>query len=88
MTLSDTHRELIESLEGHTCICSALDTYRPRAPEFESCTFHSSWILLPLEWSGSARIVDVRILETDSQIVITTCNDDSEATIWTYIFTR
>lgn len=88
MTLSDTHRELIESLEGRTCLCSSMSTYRPCAPEFESSTFHSSWILLPLEWSGSARIVDVRILETDSQIVITTCDDDSDATITTYIFTR
>jgi hypothetical protein len=88
MTLSDTHRELIESLEGRTCLCSVLDTYRPRAPRFEAQTFHSSWILLPLEWSGSARIIDVQVQETDSQIVITTCNDDSGATIWTYIFSR
>ena len=88
MTLSDTYRELIGSLEGHACLCSSLSTYRPRAPRFEAQTFRSSWILDPLEWSGSARIVDVRILETDSQIVITTCNDDSDATIETYIFTR
>lgn len=88
MTLSDTHRELIESLEGRTCLCSSLSSYRPCAPKFESSTFHSSWILLPLEWSGSGQIVDVQILETDSQIVITTCNDDSDAAIETYIFTR
>lgn len=88
MTLSDTHRTLIESLEGHTCLCSFLSTYRPCAPRFEAQTFHSSWILLPLEWSGSARIVDLQVYETDSQIVITTCNDDSDATITTYIFTR
>lgn len=88
MTLSETHRELIESLEGRTCLCSAMSTYRPCAPRFESQTFHSSWILLPLEWSGSARIVDVQVVQTDSQIVITTCNDDSDATIESYIFTR
>lgn len=88
MTLSDTHRALIESLEGHTCLTSTMSTYRPCAPQFEAQTFHSSWILLPLEWSGSARIVDVQAVETDSQIVITTCDDDSDATITTYIFTR
>lgn len=88
MILSDTHYALIESLEGRTCLCSSMSTYRPCAPEFESCTFHSSWILLPLEWSGSARIVDLQVYETDSQIVITTCDDDSDATITTYIFTR
>lgn len=88
MTLSDTHRSLIESLENRTCLCSCMGTYRPCAPEFESCTFHSSWILLPLEWDFGARIVDVKILETDSQIIITTCNDDLDATIMTYIFTR
>ena len=88
MTLSDTHRALIESLEGHTCLTSSMSTYRPCAPQFEAQTFHSSWILLPLEWSGSARIVDLQVYETDSQIVITTCDDDSDATITTYIFTR
>lgn len=88
MILSDTHRELIESLEGHTCLCSSLSSYRPCALKFENCTFHSSWILLPLEWSGSARIIDVQVLETDSQIIISTCNDDSDATMETYIFTR
>ena len=88
MTLSDTHRALIESLEGHTCLSSTMSTYRPCAPQFEAQTFHSSWILLPLEWSGSARIVDLQVYETDSQIVITTCDDDSDATITTYIFTR
>ena len=88
MTLSDTHRELIESLEGHTCLTSTMSTYRPCAPQFEAQTFHSSWILLPLEWSGSARIVDLQVYETDSQIVITTCDDDSDATITTYIFSR
>lgn len=88
MTLSDTHRALIESLEGHTCLTSTMSTYRPCAPQFEAQTFHSSWILLPLEWSGSARIVDLQVYETDSQIVITTCDDDSDATITTYIFTR
>lgn len=88
MTLSDTHYELIESLEGRTCLTSTMSTYRPCAPQFEAQTFHSSWILLPLEWSGSARIVDVQVYETDSQIVITTCDDDSDATITTYIFTR
>lgn len=88
MTLSDTHRALIESLEGHTCLTSTMSTYRPCAPQFEAQTFHSSWILLPLEWSGSARIVDLQVHETDSQIVITTCDDDSDATITTYIFAR
>lgn len=88
MTLSDTHRELIESLEGHTCLCSYMSSYRPRAPRFETETFLSSWILSPLEWSSSGRIVDVQVHESDSQIVITTCNDDSDATIWIYIFTR
>ena len=88
MTLSDTHYELIESLEGRTCLCSTLSTYRPRAPRFEAQTFHSSWILTPLEWVGSGRIIDVQVHETDTQIVITTCNDDSNATIDTYIFTR
>lgn len=29
MTLSDTHRELIESLEDRTCLCSCMGTYRP-----------------------------------------------------------
>jgi hypothetical protein len=86
MTLSDTHYALIESLEGRTCLCSSMSTYRPCAPRFEAQTFRSSWILLPLEWSGSARIVDVQVVETDSQIVITTCDDDSDATITTYIF--
>lgn len=88
MTLSDTHYALIESLEGRTCLCSSMSTYRPCAPRFEARPFHSSWILLPLEWSGSARIVDVQVCETDTQIVITTCNDDSDATIETYIFTK
>ena len=88
MTLSDTHRELIGSLEGHSCLYSSLSVYRPRAPRFEAQTFRSSWVLDPLEWSGSARIMDVQVQETDSQIVITTCNDDSDATIETYIFTR
>ena len=88
MTLSDTHYELIESLEGRTCLCSSMSTYRPCAPRFEAQTFRSSWILAPLEWSGSARIEDVQVHETDTQIVITTCNDDSDATIETYIFTR
>lgn len=88
MTLSDTHRALIESLEGHTCLTSTMSTYRPCAPQFEAQTFHSSWILLPLEWSGSARIVDLQVYEADAQIVITTCDDDSDATITTYIFTR
>lgn len=86
MTLSDTHRELIESLEGHTCLCSSLSTYRPCAPQFVAQRFRSQWILAPLEWSGSGRIVDVQVTEIDSQIVITTCNDDSDATIETYIF--
>lgn len=88
MTLSDTHRELIESLDGHTCLTSSLSTYRPCAPRFEAQTFHSQWILAALEWEGSARIVDVQVHETDTQIVITTCDDDSDATIETYIFTR
>lgn len=88
MTLSDTHRELIESLEDRTCLCSTLSTYRPCAPQFEAQTFRSDWILAPLEWSGCGRIVDVQVHETESQIVITTCNDDSDATIETYIFTR
>ena len=88
MTLSDTHRELIESLDGHTCLCSSLSTYRPCAPRFEPQTFCSNWILMRLEWSGSGRIVDVQVHETDTQIVITTCDDDSDATIETYIFTR
>lgn len=88
MTLSDTHYALIESLEGRTCLCSFLSTYRPCAPEFQSRIFQSSWVLTPLEWSGPGRIVDVQVYETDSQIVITTCNDDSDAAIETYIFTR
>lgn len=88
MILSDTHRELIESLEGRTCLCSILGTYHPCAPRFEVQTFYSSWILDSLEWSGGARIVDVQVQETDSQIVITTCNAYPGATIWTYIFTR
>jgi hypothetical protein len=88
MTLSDTHRALIESLEGHTCLCSSISTYRPRAPRFEVQTFHSLWLLGPLEWTGSGRIVDVQVYETDTQIIITTCDDDSDATIETYIFTR
>lgn len=88
MTLSDTHRELIESLEGHTCLCSTVSTYRPCAPQFETETFRSSWILLPLEWTGTGRIIDVQILETDSQVIITTCEDDSDAAIATYIFNR
>lgn len=88
MTLSDTHHELIESLEGRACICSTLSTYRPCAPQFEARTFRSAWILDPLEWTGSARIVDVQVHETASQIVITTCNDDSDAVIETYIFSR
>ena len=88
MTLSETHRELIESLEGHSCLCSTLSTYRPCAPRFEAQTFRGDWILAPLEWTGSARIVDVQVQETDTQIVITTCNNDSDATIETYIFTR
>lgn len=88
MTLSDTHRELIESLEGHTCLTSTMSTYRPCAPQFEAQTFHSQRILAALEWTGCGRIVDVQVYETDSQIVITTCDDDSDATITTYIFTR
>ena len=88
MTLSDTHRELIESLEGRTCLTSTLSTYRPCAPRFVAQRFRSQWILAPLEWSGSGRIVDVQVTEIDNQIVITTCNDDSDATIETYIFTR
>ena len=88
MTLSDTHRELIESLEGRTCLTSTLSTYRPCAPRFVVQTFRSQWILAPLEWEGSARIVDVQVHETDTQIVITTCDDDSDTTIETYIFTR
>ena len=88
MTLSDTHRELIESLEGHTCLASTLSTYRPCAPRFEAQTFHSSWILAYLELPNSGRIVDVQVYETDTQIVITTCNDDADATIETYIFIR
>lgn len=88
MILSDTHRELIESLEDHTCLCSSLSSYRPCAPRFVAQRFRGQWILAPLEWSGSGRIVDVQVLEIDSQIVITTCNDDSDATIETYIFTR
>lgn len=88
MTLSETHYALIESLEGRTCLCSSMSTYRPCAPRFEAQTFRSQWILAPLEWSGSARIVDIQVQETDTQIVITTCDDDSDATITTYIFTR
>lgn len=88
MTLSDTHYALIESLEGRTCLASTMSTYRPCAPRFDAQTFRSQWILAPLEWSGSGRIVDVQVYETDSQIVITTCDDDSDATIETYIFTR
>ena len=88
MTLSDTHSALIESLEGRTCLTSILSTYRPCAPRFEPQTFCSNWILMRLEWSGSGRIVDVQVHETDTQIVITTCNDDSDAFIETYIFTR
>ena len=88
MTLSDIHRELIESLEGRTCLCSSLSTYRPCAPQFETQTFRSQWILAALEWSGSARIVEVQVHVTDTQIVITTCNDDTDATIESYIFSR
>lgn len=88
MTLSDTHYALIESLEGRTCLTSTMSTYRPCAPRFDAQTFHCSWILTPLEWTGSGRIVDVQVYETDTQIVITTCNDDSDATIETYIFTH
>lgn len=88
MTLSDAHYELIESLDGHTCLTSTLSTYRPCAPRFEVQTFMSNWILMRLEWTGCGRIVDVQVQETDTQIVITTCDDDSDATIETYIFTR
>lgn len=88
MTLSDTHRALIESLEGHTCLYSTLNSYRPRAPKFIAQRFRSQWILAPLEWPGFGRIVDVQVTEIDNQIVITTCNDDSDATIETYIFIR
>ena len=86
MTLSDTQYALIESLEGRACLCSAMSTYRPCAPRFEAHTFRSCWILSALEWSGPARIIDVQVYEGVSQIVITTCNDDSDATIETYIF--
>jgi hypothetical protein len=88
MTLSDTHRELIESLEDHTCLYSTLSTYRPCAPRFVAQRFRREWILTPLKWTGSGRIVDVQVTEIDNQIIITTCNDDSDATIETYIFTR
>ena len=89
MTLSETHRELIESLEGRPYLCSVVTTYRPCAPQFEAQVgFRSDWILAPLEWSGPGRIIDVKVYETDSQIVITTCNDDYDATIETYIFSR
>lgn len=88
MILSDTHRKLIESLEGHSCLYSSMSTYRPCAPEFYSQLFNPNWILMGLEWFGSGRIVDVQVYETDTQIVITTCNDVSDATIETYIFTR
>lgn len=88
MTLSDTHRELIESLEGHTCLYSSLNTYRPHAPKFENCTFQSWWILEGLDWGGNGGIVDIQIQKSNSQIIITTCDDDSDARIDTYIFTR
>lgn len=88
MILSDTHRELIKSLEGRTCLCSSLSIYRPCAPQFKAQPFRSQWILAPLEWDGSGQIVDIQVQESDSQIVITTCNNDSDATIETYIFMR
>ena len=88
MILSETHRELIESLGGHPCLCSSLSTYRPCAPEFEAQLFNPSWALAPLEWTGSGRIIQVRVVETETQVILTTCNDDSDATIETYIINR
>ena len=87
MTLSDKHYALIKSLDNRTCLCSFVNTHRhPYAPMFYSDTFRSYWILNALEFNPPARIVDVEILETDSQIIITTCNAGS--IIVTYIFTR
>lgn len=88
MTLSDAHHNLIESLDGQTCLNSCLTSYRPGAPEFSSITFHSSSILDKLEWPTSARICDVKVLETDTNIVITTCDEHYDATIETFIFTK
>ena len=70
MTLSDTHRTLIKSLEGHTCLASTMSTYRPCAPQFIAQRFRSQWILAPLEWTGPGRIVDVQVTEIDTQIII------------------
>lgn len=88
MTLSDTHRNLIKSLDGQLCLNSCLSTYRPEAPRFGSLTFLSSSILDKLEWTTSGRICDVKVFETDAQIIITTCDEDLDATIETYIFTK
>ena len=88
MTLSDTHRDLIQSLDGRSCLASTISTYRPHAPEFAETTFISNWIFMLMEWSTSGRLAEVRVLETDTQIIITTCDEGTDATIETYIFTK
>lgn len=80
MILSDTQRNLIESLDGQPCLYSCVSTHRPAPPAFESKKFRSSMIL--------SYSCDVEILERETQIIIGACDDELDATIETYIFTK
>lgn len=75
-----TETELIASLDGETCMCGYLDTYRPRPIAFDVETFSAHVFHL--------RFPSWTISETPTQIILSGCSDETRASIEIYIFTR
>lgn len=70
---------LLETLDGMTCISTSVDTYRPEAMRFTADTF---------DLSDFYRYYPIRRVEVvGDNIVVSGCDDDTRATLVTYIFT-
>lgn len=72
--------ELIESVDGHSCMYDSMDTYRPGPMDFTPNTFNSEQFL---KWYPNRRVV-----ETPTHLIISGCDDDTRATVAVYFVER
>lgn len=72
--------ELIESVDGHSCMYDSMDTYRPGPMNFTHSTFDSEQFL---NWYPYRRVV-----ETPTHLIISGCDDDTRATVAVYFVER
>lgn len=81
---------LIQSLDGQTCLYASLYSQRMAfsAPTFETITFNQNSIAMDDDGYSSDFGMQVNVQEIGNQIIITVTDGDSEPTNEIYIFQR